>query len=289
MAATGAATYDLVVHQVPILRTAQPGPPHLLSVSVHPSSPTLAEGERAELTLRARVPLDAPADALWRVVVTAAPRDAGDATPFAVGALEVRQPSTGAAPRPDGDAAPGEPLSGALFVASGVALAAGSGALALRRETWRWALLAPLAPLYSRLRRGDVLAQETRERVYALVRAHPGAYLARLEALSGLGSGALVYQLRVLERHRLVASRREGKLRRFYPTGEVPAPRDLTPHQERILDLLGAGGLTQREVAAALRLTQQGASYHLRALETKGRVELSFERDAWRYYPRAPG
>jgi DNA-binding transcriptional ArsR family regulator len=75
------------------------------------------------------------------------------------------------------------------------------------------------APLYSRLRRADALAQPTRRRVYEAIAAEPGIGYAALMARTSLGAGPLVHHLRVLEGAGLVASRRQRGRRRLFPVG----------------------------------------------------------------------
>lgn len=180
-----------------------------------------------------------------------------------------------------------------LLALAGAALAgaAGGTVLLLRHESRRYVALAPLAGLYTRLARSKVLDHEDRDKLHDLILQSPGIHYGALKRATGLNAGALVHHLRTLEKHQLVASRREGPHRRFYPVGKrMPAPvaAPLTAMQARILDLLAAGPLTQRELAERLDLTQQGANYHVKTLERAGRLSLRMEAGQWRCH-RAPG
>lgn len=173
------------------------------------------------------------------------------------------------------------------FGGMGVAAAALAVAPLWRREWWRYLAIAPLLPLYTRLQKREVLDHKTRERIHQLIVGQPGIHYSALKDATGLNAGALVHHLRTLERHGLVASRKEGILRRFYPVGArlPPAPAvPLTPTQERILALLDERPLTQREMAQALGITQQGVSYHVKTLERKGKLMLERDGSEWRYY-----
>lgn len=158
----------------------------------------------------------------------------------------------------------------------GIGMGAGALVLArlLRRDAWRYAALAAVAPLYTRLSRGGVLEHEAREELHRLITAHPGIHYSGLKERTGTNAGALVHHLRTLERHGLVVSRREGPLRRFYAVGAAPIPAPpaipTTPVQDRVLALLDEAPLTQKELAERLGLTQQGVSYHVKTLERKG-------------------
>lgn len=176
------------------------------------------------------------------------------------------------------------------------AVAAAGGAIAswvaLRRVEWlRFAALAALAPLYSRLAPSSLLDHRKRETIYKLVEQEPGIHFSALLAQTGLPNGVLVHHLRQLERHRLIASRREGALRRFAVSlahVPPPPPKPLTPMQARVLDLLAARPHTQREIAAALGLTQQGANRHVKALERRGLLAIRYHEGTWLCHATTP-
>lgn len=170
---------------------------------------------------------------------------------------------------------PSTTLAAARVAGAGLAGAAAGGVLALlyARPDLRGLLAAPLVALYARVRPSEALSHATRERIHSLVRERPGVGYAELMRETGLGAGVLVHHLRVLERARLVVSRRHGLSRRLYPAGhpEEDEPQG-TRAQERVLRELREASLTQRELGDRLRLSQQGVSYHLRNLERAGRV-----------------
>ena len=176
------------------------------------------------------------------------------------------------------DAASRYPLA---FGGAGVGLGLlGLGAL-LRRESWRYAALAGLLPLYTRLSKPKLLDHAAREELHRLIRQEPGIHYSALQEKTGLNTGALVHHLRTLERHKMILSRREGPLRRFYPVGDGPLPpvqvAAATPMQARVLALLDEGPLTQRELAERLGLSQQGANHHVKTLQRKGMLVLEDE------------
>lgn len=187
------------------------------------------------------------------------------------------------APEPDalgkmGDAVKAYPLA---FGGIGVGLGALGLAQLLRKESWRYGFLAGLLPLYTRLSKPKLLDHAARDLLHRLICAEPGIHYSALQERTGLNTGALVHHLRTLERHRLVVSRREGALRRFYPVGAGPLPpvkvETTTPMQARVLALLDEGPLTQREIAERLGLTQQGANHHVKTLERKGLLAMEHE------------
>lgn len=160
------------------------------------------------------------------------------------------------------------------------------GAFALfRRDAWRHLVALALAPLYTRLAPSRLLDQEKRESLHRLIGAHPGIHYSDLKRRTGLPAGVLVHHLRTLERHGLIVSRRDGAFRRFAPAAApfpAPAPAPITPMQRRVLDLLAGAPRTQRQIAEALGLSQQGANRHVKTLERRGLLAIRFEEGEWR-------
>ncbi|HVL49274.1 MAG TPA: MarR family transcriptional regulator [Candidatus Thermoplasmatota archaeon] len=158
------------------------------------------------------------------------------------------------------------------FVAALLALVA-----AARSEAARWALLAPFAGLYTRLARDDVTGHKLRAALLEAIKATPGVTFTELRARFRAASGTLVHHLRTLERHRLVTSRRDGALRRFFVAGTSPAVLAATtpsPAQGRILAMLAEGPLSQREIAERLGITKQGANHHVKTLARRGLIAV---------------
>lgn len=207
-----------------------------------------------------------------------------DARPPAPTAVATAAPGTTAAASTRTSDPPPIPPAAALAITGTLA----GGALfviALRFEWFRFAAAALLSPLYSRLKKASLLDQPTRERVHAVVAHAPGISFVEILRVTGLASGVAFHHLRMLEKHGAVASRREGTRRRFYPVGARLPPADpLSAARARILGFVErAGGATQGELASALGLTQQGVSYHLKALERTGHVivRLRARRKVW--------
>ena len=131
----------------------------------------------------------------------------------------------------------------------------------------------PVLALFTRLRRPHLLDQGTRRRVHEAVEAEPGLRFVQLRQRTRLPAGVLTHHLAVLERHGLVLSVRRGGSRHLFPGGAPPVPPDhLGDQARRIVGLLAAAPLGQRELAQRLGLTQQGVSYHLRQLVGTGHV-----------------
>lgn len=179
------------------------------------------------------------------------------------------------------------PLENTVPLAVGVAVAGGLGAATfafIRRWDWRHASGALLAPLYSRIRRSEVLDNERRRRIHDAIEEEPGIHFTALMRKTGLPNGALYHHLSVLERNGLITSRRMGGRRVFSPAGRETASEDVTRAEHDLLDLLPLEGITQAALAERLGITRQGVNYHVKNLEAKGALRQLFVEDEWRCF-----
>ena len=134
-----------------------------------------------------------------------------------------------------------------------------------------------LFPLYSRLRREEVLDHFVRGQIYGYIQSHPGEHYNRMREDLRITNGTLSHHVRTLEMQGFVKSRRDGIFRRFYPE-EMNIPQDqgtrLSDLQIRLLAHLrrSGEGYSQADLATALGVSQQTVSYNLRALSRHGHV-----------------
>jgi DNA-binding transcriptional ArsR family regulator len=177
-------------------------------------------------------------------------------------------------PRTDEDG-----IAGALAAVgfAGVASIA-AGALAYFWPTLKYAL-TPIAPLYTRIPRDAVLAHETREHIYRLVRENPGIHAQEVAQRLDLGWGTAVHHLKLLEDHGLLQSHRDGRYKRFFLVGdERLAYRDavaLLRNSTCLRIALQVGerpGLIQKDVCEALGVSSSLATFHLKRLAEAGIV-----------------
>lgn len=192
-------------------------------------------------------------------------------------------PTRGAEPTPPTSTRPTPPITDrdpaaarAVAVAMGAGAALGLAGLlawAARSDLIRLLAGAAILPLYTRLKRSDVLTNDVRAGIFEHVRANPGVRFEEMRRALALPAGVLTFHLRVLERERFVTVEREWTRRRYYPVGgaRLPAPaRDVATTLASLLARepgLGAG-----EVARRLGISRQLARYHLRRLELEGRL-----------------
>ncbi|MGQ9581928.1 MAG: winged helix-turn-helix transcriptional regulator [Thermoplasmatota archaeon] len=192
--------------------------------------------------------------------------------------VEVRAAAPGApAPAPP---APAPASGGGRAVAAASLLSAALAAIAIvGAETSRYKLLTLLVPLYSKIRREEVLDQFVRGQVFGYIQANPGDHYSSIRQTLRLKNGTLSYHLRTLEREGFIFSRMDGVYRRFYPMGTDPARvalrRGVRETHKRIMELIEQKpGVTPKELAVALGTSHQVASYHVRVLSRRGSIRL---------------
>jgi predicted transcriptional regulator len=155
-----------------------------------------------------------------------------------------------------------------LVVASTLALA-----VLLGGEAVLVAMLTLLMPLYARIKAEKMLDHFVRGRIFGLIQAQPGLSYSDLRRLTGVGNGTLGYHLWCLEKTEYVFSRREGKLKAYYPKG-FNAPdrgRVLSDPQQRIMEVVKASpGISQSDIARALGTTRQHVNFNVKHMERLG-------------------
>jgi predicted transcriptional regulator len=143
----------------------------------------------------------------------------------------------------------------------------------LRRSFW-----IPFAVMWARLSHGDILDHKKRGMVVGYLAANPAANFAAIRADLKMAMGTLTYHLWVLEKEGEIKSWRDGRFRRYAPHGHRVAemqPR-LTDIELLLLQRIrGTSGLTQKELAKDVGVSQPAVSYHINRMAALGvlRVE----------------
>lgn len=145
---------------------------------------------------------------------------------------------------------------------------------AFSRESSKYALLLFFLPLYSRLRRKEILDHETRGMIRGYVIANPGDHFNSIKSALDLRNGTLAHHLNVLEREDIIKSVKDGKYRRFFPVGMRVADEVFPTKIEKIiLDIVReTPGITQKEIAGHLGMSQPTVSYHIGKLRDSQRI-----------------
>lgn len=146
-------------------------------------------------------------------------------------------------------------------------------------------LMALLTPLLSRLKgtREDLL---TRGRIMGYLEANAGIHFSALRDALGLANGVTAYHLQVLEAREDVYSWRDGKLRRYAPSGiskselgRIKSP--IIGTRLAILEVLadsGTLGVSGSEIRKKTMISRQLLSHHLAELRKSDIIEPTSER-----------
>jgi DNA-binding MarR family transcriptional regulator len=152
------------------------------------------------------------------------------------------------------------------------------GAIALvSAEVTKYALIATLLPMFTRLRKEEVLDHRLRYAINGLILETPGIHYNAIIKELRLTNGVAVYHLRVLEQRGFIKAMRDGTMKRFYPTA-VRLPQDRAPTPEEIRDHIvavvgSAPGISQKDVAKRLDMDRETVGYHLRELSREGSLK----------------
>jgi predicted transcriptional regulator len=146
------------------------------------------------------------------------------------------------------------------------------GALGLN-ESLRVSFLTPFVILWARLSRSDILDNKKRGMVVGYLAANPAANFAAIRADLNMAMGTLTYHLWVLEKEGEIKSWRDGRFRRYAPHGHRVAemqPR-LTDIELLLLKRIReTAGLTQKELAKDVGVSQPAVSYHISRMAALG-------------------
>lgn len=122
--------------------------------------------------------------------------------------------------------------------------------------------------------------------IFRYIRKQPGAYYSQIQRELNLASGVLAYHLKAMKDARLIESRHDGYLTRYYPDGIKYTPVGLTPKQREMAEIISRKrGITNRQLCKMLGKTKQTVQHHVKNLIEKG-VVMNLEEDGrWLLYP----
>jgi predicted transcriptional regulator len=125
-------------------------------------------------------------------------------------------------------------------------------------------------PLYSRIKKDEVLDNFTRGAIYGFIVANPGAHYNLIKQELMLNNGAIIYHLDILERKGYINSEKMGIFKKYYPKGfkkEGGILEMLTDLQRRIFHEIEANpGVSQKEIANRMNITARALNYHIKTL-----------------------
>ncbi len=154
-------------------------------------------------------------------------------------------------------------------------------------EVGKTSLLGLLVPLYSKLKKDQILDQFTRGKIYGYILANPGDHYNAIQKALNISNGTFAYHLHVLEKEGYIKSIKDGLKRCFFPAGvKIPQKgRTLRAGQRIIIEkILEEPGLSQKDIAIAIGVSPSTVSYHLKDLLEMGVVETERLGMRQKYY-----
>lgn len=164
------------------------------------------------------------------------------------------------------------PLGIALILTPAAAVAAAGAVHASGGTPWLRRLIvgAPLAPLYSRIARSDVLDHDARERIYSELEATPGLSIREISERLDIARSTTRHHVRILQEADMVDSCRIGRCRIHYVTGDkenaVRGHVLANENRARIQAALQDGEHSIREIADTVDANVGSVHFHLQKL-----------------------
>ncbi|UCG70886.1 MAG: winged helix-turn-helix transcriptional regulator [Thermoplasmata archaeon] len=155
---------------------------------------------------------------------------------------------------------------------------AGIGCLIGSTEVGKLALLSIILPLYTRIKKEEVLDNEIRGMIRGYIIANPGDNYNSIKRALGLNNGTLAHHLKVLEKAEIIQSKQDGMFKRFYPAG-MRIPHDNgseISEMQRILlvKIADSPGISQKEIAKLLGMSKGVINYHVKVLHGKQLLQM---------------
>jgi uncharacterized repeat protein (TIGR01451 family) len=159
--------------------------------------------------------------------------------------------------------------------------------VAYSTKEWGTASLLPfIAPLYSRLKRREILNHEARGMIIGYIKENPGEHFNSLKSKLDFRNGTLAHHLHILERERVIKSVRYGKYRRFFPIGMMVSRKAYpTELEQEILEVVrGRPGINQKTIAKRVGRSKSTVNYHIDKLRRTNRIRTEKNGLSLRHY-----
>lgn len=184
-----------------------------------------------------------------------------------------------------GTRVPAETAVGAAVAGSVILTAI---ALLVNTDLVRYPFWSGIYPLYSKLKPEHLLSNRLRKRIYVYVQNNPGDHFRGILVNLNLTNGTLAHHLYTLEKESLIRSQRDGLYRRFYPAGyQIDTDQiSLSPIQKNIMEIVESEpGLSQKEIAEKLSLSNSTVNYNIKALKEKEAIEIKKKGKSTHIFP----
>ncbi len=136
-------------------------------------------------------------------------------------------------------------------------------------EVGKYKFLSYVLPLYTKLTKDEILDHYTRGKIHGYILANPGEHYNSIRKALDISNGVFAYHLRVLERERVIKSKRDGVYRRFYPYEMriLSNKIHLKEIQKLIVEKVKKNpGISQKDIASSFGLASSTIHYHIQVL-----------------------
>ncbi len=169
------------------------------------------------------------------------------------------------------------------------------GAVLALTPQGKWALVGVFAPLYAKTKKDRLLESPRRERLMQAIEENPGINLTGLRKLMDLSWGTTVYHLRLLEDRSLITSVVGQGKRHFFMNSNgshnaqlreaVAALAGRETTQRLVGAIMSEPGLSQRELARRVGVSDRVVTHHMRRLRKFSLVETQRDNGRMRCHP----
>jgi len=133
--------------------------------------------------------------------------------------------------------------------------------------------------MYTRIQKEDALDQFVRGQIFGFIKSNPGVHYNEIMRKLDMKNGTLSYHLHMLEKTRMIKSRKERfRYRAFYPTGMKFPKRERYRLTELQLDIIkiikNNEGISQKDIAKKLNEKHQTINYNVKVLQQAGLIYL---------------
>jgi predicted transcriptional regulator/chitodextrinase len=160
------------------------------------------------------------------------------------------------------------------------------GALAAT-EVGKLSLLGLFMPLYTKLKKENVLDHFTRGKIYGYILANPGDHYNSIQQAVNVPNGSFAYHISVLEKEGFIKSTRIGMNRCFFPAEmRIPSQEGTLRASQRLIveRILEEPGISQKDIAAYLGVSSSTINYHIKDLLELGVVETERKGMRLKYF-----
>jgi PKD repeat protein/DNA-binding MarR family transcriptional regulator len=156
-----------------------------------------------------------------------------------------------------------------------------------KTETGRYMLFSLFLPLYTKLKRKEILDHFTRGKIFGYILANPGDHYSSIKKALELSNGVFSYHLHILEKEGIIKSAREGTYKCFYPSGmRIPSSEGSLKKSQLIIieKIKEMPGISQKDIAALLGVSSATINYHIKELIKLGIIKVERKGMRLKYY-----